>query len=77
MQGVTTPKKPGKPRGRPPSEAGPTVSVSTRISQAKAKILEKYVESILPRTSTAAVLELALDRYLQSLGLLPGDEPDD
>ena len=63
---VMADRKPG--RGRPPADE-PTVSVSGRISPALAKILDQYLKDTKPKTTTSAVIELALERYFAELDL--------
>lgn len=49
----------------------PTVVVAIRLSPRLFKVLEAHVAGIEPRSSVAAVGELAIRRYLESVGLWP------
>ncbi len=59
-------KKPGRPKGRKP-----TYALYARIKPALGKAFEAYIESIQPRTSATAVIEMIVEQYLTSVGHWP------
>lgn len=74
---TTKPTDQGRGRGRPPAVDGVSVSVSARIPPAMAAVLEEYIGGIRPKTNISAVIELALEQYLTSIGLWPPPEAKD
>jgi hypothetical protein len=59
-------RKPGRPQGRTPS-----VTIFARINPELAKVLQAYIDGVKPKTTTTAVVELALERYLTEVGHWP------
>jgi hypothetical protein len=60
------PGKPGRPKGRKP-----TYPLYARIKPSLGEAFDAYVESIQPRTSTTAVIEMILEQYLHAQGVWP------
>jgi hypothetical protein len=60
-----------KKLGRPATGRTPTTTVFARISPDLGKALEAYVESVRPRTTTTAVVSLAIEEHLARVGFWP------
>jgi hypothetical protein len=67
----------GMPRSRksetPPKQPNrsPAYTVYARIDPALGAVLEKHIDSVRPKTTLTAVLELAIEEYLAKQGLWP------
>ena len=70
-------KKPGRGAGRPPNDP-PKISesISLRVSAEMNAVLQAHVDSIKPKTTSSAVLVLALEEYLVARGLWPPNKSD-
>lgn len=53
-------KKPGRPAGRKP-----TTPLSARIDPALAQDFVEHVESLRPKTSVSAVIEMLIEQYMR------------
>lgn len=63
-------KKLGRPPGRKPA-----VTVFARIDPRLGSALERYVDSVVPKTTATAVVELAISQYLERVGFWPPPPP--
>ncbi len=63
-------KKPRGP-GRPATGRSPHVVLFSRVPPALGEALQQYVESREPKTTSSAVVELAVRRFLVSEGFYP------
>ena len=57
--------QPGKPNRRP------SVTLFARVDPALGQAFNEYVDSLRPRTSTQAVLEMLIEQHLTQLGRWP------
>lgn len=65
------PEKPEKPGRRP------SVVLFARVDPALGNAFNDHVQSIRPKTTTQAVLELLIEQYLEGLGLWPPPKQPD
>lgn len=63
-----------KGKGRPSTGRRQTVPVYARIDPALAKAFNEYVDSLEPKTSASAMVELLIKRLLRELSLWPDKE---
>ncbi len=59
-------RKPGRPKTRKE-----TVQVSVRLDADLVKMLNDHVDTLRPESSVRAVLQLAVEEYLERAGLWP------
>lgn len=67
-------KQPNKDKrgpGRPSSGRRPYSTIYNRVDPSVSEALAAYLADTLPRTTANAVVELALIRYLESVGYWP------
>jgi hypothetical protein len=64
-------KKPGRPK------RSPAYTLYARIDLKVGEALEAYLQSLELKPTTAAVVELALKRYLVEEGFFPGRSQDE
>ena len=63
-------------RKNQPQNRTPAFVVYARIDEQLGKVLESHVNGIKPKTSLTAVVELAIEQYLERLGLWPIHQDD-
>lgn len=63
-------KKPNGP-GRPATGRKPTITIYARVRPELGEALEAYLASLRPRPTGTAVLEAALEDFLQGKGFWP------